>query len=152
MRLGVKDHKVIAAFVDRKAFDGDKLSTDGQRLDGHWLGGARIAEWVDGQIRLNDKGSRAAESVHRQVRGHAAPVQIEGWKPSRRVSRRDSSARRDASKPYSFRHQHGGAMSSIRGPWVVEGPGVRLTKADRTDAALLTRNLNIAFAEGRRSR
>lgn len=76
MRLGIRDHKVLAAFVDRKPLDGHKLSTNGQHVDGYWLGGKRIAEWSGGQIVFNDLGSRAAQSVQRAIRRHAAPAQL----------------------------------------------------------------------------
>lgn len=81
MRLGIKDQKVLAAFVAGKAADGQKLWTDGQRIDGHWLGGARLADWQNGEIVLHDKGSKAAESVQRQLRHHAAPVMFADYRP-----------------------------------------------------------------------
>ena len=76
MRLGIRDQKVLAAFVDKKSLDGHKLWTDGKRVDGHWLGGARIAEWTSDGIAFNDLGSRAAQSVQRAILHHAAPNQI----------------------------------------------------------------------------
>jgi len=84
MRLGVQDHKALAAFVDKKPFEGHKLSTDGRKLDGHWLGGSRIAYRSRGQIHLSDLGSRAAESVQRVLRRHAAPSQLAEWKGIKR--------------------------------------------------------------------
>lgn len=91
MRLGVRDHRVLAAFVEERPADGFKLSTDGVRLDGNWLGGSGIAEWVEGdrgrQIVLHDTGSRAGESVHRALRHHAAPYQLADHDPSRRAAR-----------------------------------------------------------------
>ena len=91
MRLGMRDHKVLAAFVDREPMEGHKLSTDGERLDGHWIGGARIAEWIDGprgpEIALNDLGSRAAESVQRAIRHHAPPALIGEPAPTPRIRR-----------------------------------------------------------------
>ena len=96
MRIGVRDHRVIAAFVDRKPADGRKLWTDGQRLDGLWLGGARIAEWAEGergrQIVFRETGSRVGESVQRAVRRHAAPNQLAEFDP--RGARRQAAKRR----------------------------------------------------------
>lgn len=90
MRLGLRDHKVLAAFVERRALSGHKLSTNGQRVDGYWLGGSRIAEWRGGKIHFNDLGSRSAQSVQRQIKGHAAPMQLADWKGmSAHRSRRD---------------------------------------------------------------
>jgi hypothetical protein len=80
MRLGVKDWKVVEAFVDGRALDGHKLHTDGNRPDGYWLGGTGIAEKVDGhKIRFNDLGSRSAQSVQRAVRGMAPAFQMEDF-------------------------------------------------------------------------
>lgn len=77
MRIGIKDRRVIKAFVDGEPMEGDKLSTDGQRLDGLWLGGRGIASKTDGYtIHLHDLGSRAAQSIHRAVRGMAPPIQM----------------------------------------------------------------------------
>lgn len=75
-RLGVADHKVVRAFVDHRAASSSKLWTDGNRIDGLWLGGARIAEWRDDLIHLNDLGSRAAQTVHRAVKHAAAPKDV----------------------------------------------------------------------------
>jgi hypothetical protein len=80
VRLGIRDHKVIAAFVDGHAAEGHKLATDGEHLDGNWLGGSCIAEWAEGergrQIVFRETGSRAAESVKRAVRHHAAAYML----------------------------------------------------------------------------
>lgn len=78
MRLDQKDRDVIYAFVDRYPMDGDKLSTDGKSLDGHWIGGNNIAEWVRGGpygkwIVFNDLGSRAAQSVQRVIKSIVSP-------------------------------------------------------------------------------
>lgn len=80
MRLGIKDHKVIAAFVAQRPAEGHKLSTNGERLDGYWMGGRDIAEWKDGprgmQIVLEYAGSGARQTVQRAVRHHAAPSML----------------------------------------------------------------------------
>ena len=70
MRLGHKDRRVIEAFIRRESSEGrgDKLSTDGVRLDGLWMGGGNIAEWDGGSIAFNDLGSRAAQTVQDAVR------------------------------------------------------------------------------------
>ena len=67
MQLGVKDKRVIKAFISHEHATGHKLSTDGVRLDGHWMGGSNIAEWLDGSIAFHDLGSRAAQTVQRAV-------------------------------------------------------------------------------------
>jgi hypothetical protein len=99
MRLGLSDQKVLRAFAEKRSADGDKLSTDGRRLDGHWLGGSRIAYWEDGQIHTPDRGSRAAESIQRQLRRHAAPVEFADFRGiggSRRDARGRAAAIRQA--------------------------------------------------------
>lgn len=86
MRIGLKDEKVLAAFAERRAADGLKLTTDGRVLDGNWLGGRRIAEWVGDVVRMNDLRSRAAQSVQRSLKRHLAPVQVEGYRPRYQAS------------------------------------------------------------------
>ena len=71
MRLGKSDKAVIKAFLDQRALDGHKLSTDGKRLDGHWMGGNKLASWKGDRIDLPDTGSRAGQSVQSAVRREA---------------------------------------------------------------------------------
>lgn len=61
------DRDVIAAFIARRSATGKKLSTDGQRLDGHWMGGSGIAKWSGGKIVFGDLGSRAAQTVQKAI-------------------------------------------------------------------------------------
>lgn len=67
-RIGKKDHAVIKAFLDGRKAAGHKLDSTGSRLDGTWMGGRGIAEWVDGEVVYNDLGSRAAQTVQRAVK------------------------------------------------------------------------------------
>lgn len=87
MRIGIKDRKVIRAFVDKRAAEGHKLSTDGRSLDGHWLGGRWIAEWVHGprgeQIKCNVSGL-TSQTVCRAVRREAAPIDMLDYKGIKR--------------------------------------------------------------------
>lgn len=83
IRIGKKDKHVIDMFVLRVPATGHKLSTDGNRLDGHWMGGNGIAEWADvtsgdprhgsSHIWFNDLGSRAAQTVQNYVRKVTPP-------------------------------------------------------------------------------
>lgn len=79
--LGIRDKRVIAAFIDCQPAAGHKLSTNGMTLDGHWMGGDRIAEWKDCNGRMcvvfHDLGSRAAQSVQRAVK-KALPSRLFG--------------------------------------------------------------------------
>lgn len=67
-RIGIRDKRCIKAFVDGRPCDGYKLSTDGQTLDGMWIGGRGIAErHADGSITFGDLGSRSTQTVQRAV-------------------------------------------------------------------------------------
>ena len=68
LRLGPKDKKVMSAFLDKKKGEGKKLSTDGKRLDGLWMGGRGIAQWKTGKVHFQDLGSRAAQTVQRALK------------------------------------------------------------------------------------
>lgn len=68
----VSDKQVIDAFLDKKSAESKKLSTDGTRLDGSWLGGSGIAEWIGDKIKFNDLGSKAAQTIQRAIK-KAAP-------------------------------------------------------------------------------
>ena len=62
------DSKVISAFLDHRSADSKKLSTDGRRLDGNWMGGYNIARWgSDDKIHFEDLGSRAAQTYQRAI-------------------------------------------------------------------------------------
>jgi hypothetical protein len=68
--MGKKDHEVLKAFLNKKPGSSKKLSTDGKRLDGNWLGGSGIAHHSDKGVHLNDLGSRSAQQVHRAIKKH----------------------------------------------------------------------------------
>ena len=88
MKLGVKDQRVLRAFAERLPAGGHKLSTDGERLDGHWMGGSNIAEWAAGHVVFHDLGSRAAQSVQRAVRQLIPDRQLAVWTPPSRATAR----------------------------------------------------------------
>lgn len=71
LRLGKKDQAVIGAFLDRKPLEGLKLSTDGKRLDGLWMGGGNLASWKGSKIDLPDTGSRSGQTVQNAIRKRA---------------------------------------------------------------------------------
>lgn len=63
------DGNVLVAFTDRRALESKKLSTDGHRLDGNWMGGSRIAWWgADDKIHFGDLGSKTAEKYQKLIR------------------------------------------------------------------------------------
>jgi hypothetical protein len=76
--LSKTDKAVIRAFTEGRAAESDKLSTDGIRLDGLWMGGLGIAEWRGKKIRFHDIGSKAAEVVQRAVRREAPKNDLVG--------------------------------------------------------------------------
>ena len=67
MRFNKGDKKVVEAFLDKQPAESRKLSTDGKRLDGLWMGGMGIAEWKHGKIVFTDLGSKAAQTVQRAI-------------------------------------------------------------------------------------
>lgn len=66
--IGAAERKVLHAFTDQEPMDSKKLSSDGKRLDGHWMGGNDIAHWEGDQIVFNDLGSKAAQNVQNAIR------------------------------------------------------------------------------------
>lgn len=66
-RIGKKDRAVIDAFTEQRPMSGLKLDTDGERLDGAWMGGRDIASWERGKIVFHDLGSRSAQQVQRAI-------------------------------------------------------------------------------------
>jgi len=71
-----KDKMVAMAFLNQESNDSKKLTTDGSRLDGNWMGGRGIAQWVGDQIKLNDLGSKASQTVHNFIRKNAPRNQL----------------------------------------------------------------------------
>jgi len=70
------DVEVIKAFIEQRSASGKKLSTDGVRLDGHWMGGNKIAFWKGGKIHMPDIGSKTADQIQRSIRTFAAKVDL----------------------------------------------------------------------------
>lgn len=68
MKLTSADHAVIKAFYDKDQAQSKYLMTNGQVLDGLWIGGSSIAEWDGGKIKFNDLGSTAAQTVQNAVK------------------------------------------------------------------------------------
>ena len=61
-----------AAFLDKKAAEGTKLSTNGKSIDIAGMGGKGAAVWKGGKVHFPDLGSKTAQIVERAVR-KAAP-------------------------------------------------------------------------------
>jgi hypothetical protein len=84
MKLTKTDLDVVRSFADRadESKSSRKLSHNGETLNGNWMGGNRIAQWVDGSsgavVRFNDLGSKAAQTVQRALRKQLLPRQVEG--------------------------------------------------------------------------
>jgi len=72
VKLGKQDRAVIDAFINGKSGDGPKLTSNGKRLDGNWMGGKGIAQWGGGRIAFGDLGSKSAQTVQSAIR-RAAP-------------------------------------------------------------------------------
>ncbi len=64
-----RDERVLRAFLNREPLSGNKISTDGQKIDGHWLGGSGIARWEgEHHIEMPDLGSKAADRIQKKLR------------------------------------------------------------------------------------
>jgi len=89
MTLGIKDKRVLKAFAEGKTCVGHKLSAverDGRLvLDGHWMGGSKIASWTryGDRIAIYDLGSRAAQTVQKALKKIAARGWFDAEDPSR---------------------------------------------------------------------
>ena len=75
-RMSPNDKTVVMSFLSQESNDSKKLTTDGSRLDGNWMGGRGIAEWVGNQIKLNDLGGKASQTVHNFIRKNAPRNQL----------------------------------------------------------------------------
>lgn len=96
IRLTPKDKKVIEAFTEHRPMESKNLSTDGQRLDGNWMGGTGIAFWRGSKIMKRDLGSASAETVQNYL-DRATPANwLGGWSQS--TSMRGASARMAGSR------------------------------------------------------
>jgi hypothetical protein len=78
MNIGAQDLQLLKGFVGEGGpASSPKFTVVAGRLDGNWIGGRGIAEWKGGVIRLNDIGSKAAQTVHRKLKSLAKQV----WGP-----------------------------------------------------------------------
>lgn len=73
INLGIGDHRVIKAFLNKQPLSSKKLSTNGKQLDGNWLGGNYIAHHGDKGVHLHDLGGTSALQVHRAIKKHLSP-------------------------------------------------------------------------------
>ena len=87
LKLGRSEKEVIASFLDKKKKSGTKLSTDGKRLDGLWMGGSGIATWEKGKIVFHDLGSKSAQTVQKAIKKEAP----KNWLSERRYGSYKSS-------------------------------------------------------------
>jgi hypothetical protein len=72
MNIGAQDLRLLKGFVGEGGpASSPKFTVVAGRLDGNWIGGRGIAEWKGGVIRLNDIGSKAAQTVHRKLKSLA---------------------------------------------------------------------------------
>jgi hypothetical protein len=83
-RLSPGDKKVVNFFTSGKILSSNKLMSDGNRLDGRWMGGNGIATWENGKIVFGDLGSKAAQVVQTAIRKSAPKNDIlEGFESLR---------------------------------------------------------------------
>jgi len=66
--VGKADEKVLRAFLNREPMSGKKISTDGHKIDGHWMGGTGIARWEgEHSITMPDLGSKTADRIQKKL-------------------------------------------------------------------------------------
>jgi hypothetical protein len=70
------DKDVLKAFLAHQPAEGTKLRTDGQTLDGVWMGGSGIAQWQGDKIYTKDLGSKSAQIVQRALSKMAPPGMV----------------------------------------------------------------------------
>lgn len=68
MRISIGDRDVIHAFIGRRPADSKKLWTDGERLDGLWMGGSNMAEWAAGHVVFHQTGGRTGDQIQRLLK------------------------------------------------------------------------------------
>ncbi len=68
LKLSPRCKKVIDAFANHRPDACKKLLSDGNTLDGLWVGGNRIAFWEGDKIHLRQLASRSQQTVARAVR------------------------------------------------------------------------------------
>jgi hypothetical protein len=71
------DKKVIMAFIDEKPADSKLLESTGKVLNGNWLGGSKIASWINGSIRLHELGSKKSDQIHKFIKKEAPKRDLE---------------------------------------------------------------------------
>lgn len=68
LRLTDKDKAVIDAFLNRKMLDSKKLWTDGNSLDGRWMGGSNLASWRnDGTLYLPTPSTKGRVTINNYI-------------------------------------------------------------------------------------
>ena len=75
LAMSPADKKVVADFINRKSGESKKLTSNGNSLDGNWMGGTGIARWDGGQITMKDLGSRSAQTVQNLIK-KLAPAKL----------------------------------------------------------------------------
>jgi len=122
VKLTPADKRVLRAFSDRQAAASKKLSSDGQTLDGLWMGGSRIASWQNGKLQLHETGGKSGDIIHRALR-KMVPLN-DFWSPS--------AAPPPSKKPRPKRVKPRASVSAVRnglvldqntGIWHVPWPG-----------------------------
>ena len=77
MRLSNSDKRVILKFIDRQTGDNKNFFTDGQVLDGLWMGGRDLAHWFNDYLELPAAGGRAMQTVQNFIRKNTSRKWIE---------------------------------------------------------------------------
>lgn len=69
-RFNKSDRAVLRAFADQEPAESKRLSSDGKRLDGNWMGGREIAYWKNDKLHWGEgrPHGRVDQSVIRALR------------------------------------------------------------------------------------
>ncbi len=69
MTLTKTDKRVIEAFTEKKVDSNKRFDSNGEVLDGSWMGGRGLAHWdSNGKIFIRDAHGLSSQTVNRYIR------------------------------------------------------------------------------------
>lgn len=79
LRLTNSDKRVLLSFIDRQPNDNKKFYTDGNVLDGLWVGGNDLAHWDGNQLVIQTPSGRASQTVSNFLRKNTSDVFLSSY-------------------------------------------------------------------------
>jgi len=76
LTLSKSDKQIIMKFLDKKSGSNNKFFSDGDTLEGLWMGGKDIAYWVSGKIEMGQLDSRSKQTVQRFIKKTAPSMDL----------------------------------------------------------------------------